>query len=71
MECDHSEAERAQHIKQIYDLQEHIQQKDRKLIEFYNSFIKCHDFLNIWKEGTGGLSMQRRLDNNASQVPVE
>ncbi|KAG5049014.1 hypothetical protein JHK85_010117 [Glycine max] len=22
-------------------------------------------------EGTGGLSMQRRLDNNASQVPVE
>ncbi|XP_017421942.1 uncharacterized protein LOC108331634 isoform X7 [Vigna angularis] len=33
MERDHSEAERAQHIKQIHDLQEHIQEKDRQLIE--------------------------------------
>ncbi|KAF7830776.1 uncharacterized protein G2W53_013109 [Senna tora] len=32
-EHDHSEAERAQHIKQIHDLQEHIQEKDRQLIE--------------------------------------
>ncbi|XP_044492610.1 uncharacterized protein LOC123216261 isoform X2 [Mangifera indica] len=32
-ERDHSEAERAQHIKQIHDLQEHIQEKDRQLIE--------------------------------------
>ncbi|XP_057454201.1 uncharacterized protein LOC130745820 isoform X2 [Lotus japonicus] len=32
-ERDHAEAERAQHIKQIHDLQEHIQEKDRQLIE--------------------------------------
>ncbi|CAI8598581.1 unnamed protein product [Vicia faba] len=32
-ERDHSEAERAQHIQQIHDLQEHIQEKDRQLIE--------------------------------------
>ncbi|KAG6714314.1 hypothetical protein I3842_05G198000 [Carya illinoinensis] len=32
-ERDHFEAERAQHIKQIHDLQEHIQEKDRQLIE--------------------------------------
>ncbi|KAF5450487.1 hypothetical protein F2P56_030838 [Juglans regia] len=32
-ERDHSEAERAQHIKQIHDLQEHIQEKERQLIE--------------------------------------
>ncbi|KAH1112777.1 hypothetical protein GLYMA_04G230800v4 [Glycine max] len=33
MERDHSEAERAQHIKQIHDQQEHIQEKDRQLNE--------------------------------------
>ena len=32
-ERDHSEAERAQHIKQIHDLQEHVQEKERQLIE--------------------------------------
>ncbi|KAF3942652.1 hypothetical protein CMV_030715, partial [Castanea mollissima] len=32
-ERDHSEVERAQHIKQIHDLQEHIQEKERQLIE--------------------------------------
>ncbi|KAK8599878.1 hypothetical protein V6N12_049748 [Hibiscus sabdariffa] len=32
-ERDHSEAERAQHLKQIHDLQEHIQEKERRLIE--------------------------------------
>ncbi|GLT66648.1 hypothetical protein SLA2020_390030 [Shorea laevis] len=32
-ERDHSEAERAQHIKQMHDLQEHIQEKERQLIE--------------------------------------
>ncbi|MCD9642692.1 hypothetical protein HAX54_029599 [Datura stramonium] len=32
-ERDSSEAERAQHIKQIHDLQEHIQEKERQLIE--------------------------------------
>ncbi|KAJ7965274.1 Reticulocyte-binding 2 a [Quillaja saponaria] len=32
-ERDHSEAERAQHIKQIHDLQERIQEKERQLIE--------------------------------------
>ena len=32
-ERDNSEAERAQHLKQIHDLQEHIQEKERQLIE--------------------------------------
>ncbi|XP_011075909.1 uncharacterized protein LOC105160290 isoform X2 [Sesamum indicum] len=32
-ERDNSEAERAQHIKQIHDLQEHVQEKERQLIE--------------------------------------
>ncbi|XWS48639.1 hypothetical protein CRYUN_Cryun13aG0093300 [Craigia yunnanensis] len=32
-ERDHSEAERAQHIKQIHDLQKHVQEKERQLIE--------------------------------------
>ncbi|KAL4283347.1 hypothetical protein GQ457_16G025560 [Hibiscus cannabinus] len=32
-ERDHSEAERAQHLKQIHDLQEHAQEKERQLTE--------------------------------------
>ncbi|XP_057951682.1 uncharacterized protein LOC131146242 isoform X2 [Malania oleifera] len=32
-ERDNSEAERAQHLKQIHDLQEHFQEKDRQFIE--------------------------------------
>ncbi|PON81202.1 RNA polymerase II degradation factor [Trema orientale] len=32
-ERDHTEAERAQHIKKIHDLQEHIQEKERQLID--------------------------------------
>ncbi|KAF5731283.1 hypothetical protein HS088_TW19G00890 [Tripterygium wilfordii] len=32
-ERDHSEAERAQHIQQIHDFQEHIQEKERQFIE--------------------------------------
>ncbi|GMY07603.1 hypothetical protein FCV25MIE_02842 [Fagus crenata] len=32
-ERDHSEVERSQHIKQIHDFQEHIQEKERQLIE--------------------------------------
>lgn len=32
-ELDHSEAERLQHIKQLHDLQEHLQDKERQLRE--------------------------------------
>lgn len=32
-ERDNSEAERTQHLKQIHDLQEHIQEKERQLLE--------------------------------------
>jgi hypothetical protein len=35
----HSEAEKAQHIKQIHDFQEHIQEKERQLIELQEQFI--------------------------------
>lgn len=41
-ERDHSEAERAQHIKQIHDLQEHIQEKDRQLIELQEQVGSLH-----------------------------
>ncbi|KAF5732440.1 hypothetical protein HS088_TW18G01135 [Tripterygium wilfordii] len=37
-ERDHSEAERAQHIQQIHDLQEHIQEKERQLIELQEQY---------------------------------
>ncbi|KAI9076328.1 hypothetical protein K1719_041691 [Acacia pycnantha] len=33
MERDHSEVERAQHLQQIHELQEHIQEKERQLME--------------------------------------
>lgn len=32
-ELDNSEAERAQHLQKIHDLQEHIQEKERQFIE--------------------------------------
>ncbi|XVF53309.1 hypothetical protein PTKIN_Ptkin05aG0089100 [Pterospermum kingtungense] len=37
-ERDHSEAERAQHIKQIHDLKEHVQEKERQLIELQEQY---------------------------------
>lgn len=37
-ERDHSEAERVQHIKQIHDFQEHIQEKDRQLNELQDQY---------------------------------
>ncbi|XP_022736547.1 uncharacterized protein LOC111289617 isoform X3 [Durio zibethinus] len=37
-ERDHSEAERAQHLKQICDLQEHAQEKERQLIELQEQY---------------------------------
>ncbi|KAG4133845.1 hypothetical protein ERO13_D08G115200v2 [Gossypium hirsutum] len=37
-ERDHSEAERAQHIKQIHDLQEHVQDKERQLIDLQEQY---------------------------------
>lgn len=43
-ERDHSEAERAQHIQQIHDLQEHIQEKDRQLIELQEQ-VACLYFM--------------------------
>ncbi|RVW89034.1 hypothetical protein CK203_029337 [Vitis vinifera] len=39
-ERDNSEAERAQHLKQIHDLQEHIQEKERQLIELQDQFAE-------------------------------
>ncbi|GMI95466.1 hypothetical protein like AT5G53620 [Hibiscus trionum] len=37
-ERDHSEAERAQHIKKIHDLQEHVQEKERQFIELQEQY---------------------------------
>jgi len=50
MERDHSEAERAQHIKQIHDLQEHIQEKDRQLIELQEQVWSLHLFYHLFFE---------------------
>lgn len=38
-ELDNSEADRAQHIKKIHDLQEHIQEKDQQLIEMQEQVL--------------------------------
>ncbi|GAV73244.1 hypothetical protein CFOL_v3_16730 [Cephalotus follicularis] len=42
-ERDHSEAERAQHIKQIHDFQEHIQEKERQLMELQEQHRVAQD----------------------------
>lgn len=46
-ERDHSEAERAQHIQQIHDLQEHIQEKDRQLIELQEQVGRLYIYISI------------------------
>ncbi|KAF5442664.1 hypothetical protein F2P56_035298 [Juglans regia] len=48
-ERDHSEAERAQHIKQIHDLQEHFQEKERQLIELQDQHRVAQETL-IYKD---------------------
>ncbi|PPR94104.1 hypothetical protein GOBAR_AA26560 [Gossypium barbadense] len=37
-ERDHSEAERARHLKQIHDLQEHVEEKERQLMELQEQY---------------------------------
>lgn len=32
-ERDHSDAERSQHVKQIHELQEHFQEKERQILD--------------------------------------
>lgn len=48
-ERDHSEAERAQHIQQLHDLQEHIQEKERQLIELQEQvcLFACISYFSI------------------------
>ncbi|CAL0319552.1 unnamed protein product [Lupinus luteus] len=48
-ERDHSEAERAQHIKQIHDLQEHFQEKERQHIELQEQQRVAQDAI-IYKD---------------------
>lgn len=50
-ERDNSEAERAQLLKQIRDLQEHIQEKDNQFIaleEQVHILLLCFTFLSSW-----------------------
>ncbi|KAL0317937.1 UNVERIFIED_CONTAM: hypothetical protein Sangu_2208000 [Sesamum angustifolium] len=49
-ERDNSEAERAQHIKQIHDLQEHIQEKERQLIELQEQHRIAQETI-LFKDG--------------------
>ncbi|XVF10161.1 hypothetical protein REPUB_Repub07fG0158800 [Reevesia pubescens] len=48
-ERDHSEAERAQHINQIHDLQEHAQEKERQLIELQEQYRAAQEAI-IYKD---------------------
>ncbi|KAG2701362.1 hypothetical protein I3843_06G037200 [Carya illinoinensis] len=48
-ERDHSEAERAQHIKQIHDLQEHFQEKERQIFELQDQHRVAQETL-IYKD---------------------
>ena len=43
-ERDNIDAERAHHMKQIHDLQEHIQEKDRQLLELQEQV--CSQFVD-------------------------
>ncbi|XP_062119999.1 uncharacterized protein LOC133834409 isoform X2 [Humulus lupulus] len=48
-ERDHSEAERAQHIKKLHELQEHIQEKDRQLMELQEQHRVAQE-TNLYKD---------------------
>ncbi|GFP88764.1 hypothetical protein PHJA_001020100 [Phtheirospermum japonicum] len=50
MEIDNSEAERAQHIKQIHDLQEHMQEKERQFIELQEQHRVAQETINFKDE---------------------
>ncbi|KAK4273846.1 hypothetical protein QN277_017162 [Acacia crassicarpa] len=49
MERDQSEAERAQHLQQIHELQEHIQEKERQLMELQEQHRVAQE-TNVYKD---------------------
>ncbi|XP_039045250.1 putative leucine-rich repeat-containing protein DDB_G0290503 isoform X2 [Hibiscus syriacus] len=52
-EHDHSEAERAQHIKQMQDLQEHLQEKERQFIELQEQYRAAQEAILYRDEQLG------------------
>ncbi|KAL4325063.1 hypothetical protein GQ457_11G032320 [Hibiscus cannabinus] len=65
-ERDHSEAERAQHIKQIQDLQEHVQEKEGQFIELQEQYRAAQEAIlyrdEQLREAQSWISRVREVD---------
>ncbi|GLT48294.1 hypothetical protein SLA2020_219270 [Shorea laevis] len=65
-ERDNSEAERAQHIKQIHDLQEHIQEKERQFIELQDQYDVAKEAIiykdKQWREAQAWIARAQEMD---------
>ncbi|XP_057991075.1 uncharacterized protein LOC110669647 isoform X4 [Hevea brasiliensis] len=76
-ERDHSEAERAQHIQQIRDLQEHVQEKERQILELQEQhradqetiFLKDEQ-LKIWIARVQEMDALQSTTNHSLQVEL-
>ncbi|KAA8540086.1 hypothetical protein F0562_026778 [Nyssa sinensis] len=65
-ERDNSEAERAQHLKQIHDLQEHIQEKERQFMELQEQHRVAQETILIkdeqLREAQGWIARVQEMD---------
>ncbi|XP_039009895.1 uncharacterized protein LOC120138509 isoform X2 [Hibiscus syriacus] len=65
-ERDHSEAERTQHINQIQDLQEHVQEKERQFIELQEKYRAAQEAIlyrdEQLREGQTWISRVQEMD---------
>ncbi|GMI76516.1 hypothetical protein like AT5G53620 [Hibiscus trionum] len=65
-ERDHSEAERAQHVKQIQDLQEHVQEKEGQFIELQEQYRAAQEAIlyrdEQLREAQSWVSRVREMD---------
>ncbi|XP_065863107.1 uncharacterized protein [Euphorbia lathyris] len=76
-ERDHSEAERAQHIQQMRELQEHIQDKDRQILELQEQhradqetiFLK-EEQLKVWIARVQEMDTLQSTTNHSLQVEL-
>ncbi|KDP26184.1 hypothetical protein JCGZ_22852 [Jatropha curcas] len=76
-ERDHSEAERAQHIQQIRDLQEHVQEKERRILDLQEQhradqetiFLKDEQ-LKVWIARVQEMDALQSSTNHSLQVEL-
>ncbi|XP_050236547.1 uncharacterized protein LOC126686516 isoform X2 [Mercurialis annua] len=76
-ERDHSEAERGQHMQQIHDLQEHIQEKERQILELQDQrradqeaiFLKDEQ-LKVWIARVQEMDAMQSTTNHSLQVEL-